>query len=85
LRAAGIPFEREKEFQVLYKGIPLRHKFHCEFVVRGEVILEVKAIAGFVDEHYKQLINYLAISKCKLGLLYHFGGPSLMIKRLFVD
>ena len=41
---ANIPFEREKVYEVNYKGIILPHKFYADFVVFGSIILEVKGI-----------------------------------------
>ncbi|MCK5370869.1 MAG: hypothetical protein KAQ62_20035, partial [Cyclobacteriaceae bacterium] len=38
----------------------------------------VKAQKGIVDEHYAWVINYLAISKCPLGLIINFGENSLV-------
>ena len=80
----GIPYEREKKYEVPYKEIILSHKFQADFVVFDEIILEVKAQKGIVDEHYRWVINYLAISKCNLGLLVNFGEDSLVTKRLIL-
>jgi GxxExxY protein len=79
---AGIDFNREKEFAISYRGVTLRHKYICDFIIANEVIIEVKAQNGIVDENYKQVINYLAVSKCRLGLIYNFAGPSLQIRRV---
>lgn len=78
----GIPYDREKRYEVPYKEIILRHKFQADFVVFDNIILEVKAQKGIVDEHYRWVINYLAISKCPLGLIVNFGEDSLVTKRL---
>ena len=61
-----IPYEREKKYEVEYKGIILPHYFFADFVLYDKIILEVKAQKGIVNEHYAWLINYLAISKCPL-------------------
>lgn len=79
-----IPFTREKEFRVEYKGTILPHKFYADFVVLDDVIVEVKAQKGIAEEHYSQVLNYLAVSKCKIGLIYNFGEPSLVIKRVIL-
>ena len=81
-KCKGIPYEREKKYEIEYKGIILPHYFYADFVVFNQVILEVKAQKGIVDEHYKWVINYLAISKCPLGLLINFGENSLITKRI---
>ncbi len=78
----NIFYEREKKYEVEYKEIILPHYFFADFVVFDKIILEVKAQQGIVDKHYKWVINYLAISKCSLGLIVNFGEESLITKRL---
>jgi GxxExxY protein len=56
--------------------------FSADFVAYGNIILEVKAQVGALDTHYKQVINYLAVSKCPIALLVNFGEPSLKFKRV---
>ncbi len=41
---AGIHYQREKEYSVNYKGIILPHKFYADFVVFGNIILEIKSV-----------------------------------------
>ena len=79
-----IPYEREKKYEVEYKGIILPHYFFADFVVFDKIILEVKAKKGIVDEHYNWVINYLGISKCTLGLIVNFGENSLITKRVIL-
>ncbi|MCW3104862.1 MAG: GTP-binding signal recognition particle [Bacteroidetes bacterium] len=76
-----IPFQREKKFVVNYKTIILPHSFVADFVVFDSVIIEIKAKNGIVDEHLDQTLNYLAVSKCPVGLLVNFGESSLRFKR----
>lgn len=82
LKKRGIHFEREKEYVVEYKNIILPHKFYADFVVKGKIIAEIKAQSGIAENHYGQVINYLAVSKCPIGLIYNFGEPSLIVKRV---
>jgi GxxExxY protein len=79
-----IPYEREKKYEVEYKGIILPHCFFADFVVFDKIILEVKAQKGLVDEHLTWVLNYLTISKCQLGLIINFGDNSLVTKRIIV-
>lgn len=79
-----IPFEREKRYDIQYKEIILSHYFIADFIAFDNIILEVKAQEGVVDEHFKYVINYLAASKCKLGLLVNFGRDSLEYKRVIL-
>jgi GxxExxY protein len=79
-----IPYNREKKYEVEYKGIILPHHFYADFVVFDKIILEIKAQKGIVDEHISWVINYLAISKCPLGLIVNFEGNSLITKRIIL-
>ena len=83
-KKGSITYEREKKYEVEYKGIILPHYFFADFIVFDNIILEVKAQKGIVDEHYSQVINYLAISNCKLGLIINFGENSLITKRVIL-
>ncbi len=81
----SIPYEREKKFQVLYKGEPLPHAYFADFVVYGNIIFEVKSLNNMSDLFYGQVVNYLAASKLRLGLLINFGERSLKYRRLIFD
>ncbi|HAP35202.1 MAG TPA: GxxExxY protein [Bacteroidetes bacterium] len=81
-KTKAIVFEREKEYSIQYKDIILPHKFFADFIVFGSIILEVKAQKNLIEDHYNQMINYLAISNCKVGLLVNFGESSLKFKRV---
>jgi GxxExxY protein len=80
----NIPFEREKKYEITYKGTPLHHHYYADFIIFDKIILEVKAISSIVEEHYKQVINYLALSKNKVGLIVNFGEDSLVHKRVIL-
>jgi GxxExxY protein len=80
----GILFEREKEYNVQYKNVILPHKYYADFVVYDKIILEVKSKKGIVEEHYAQVMNYLAISKLEVGLLINFHEKSMEHKRIIL-
>ena len=78
----NIPYEREKPFPVFYKDHLLKRQYNADFVVFGNVMLEVKAVSGTVDKHYELVLNYLRVSNCRIGLLVNFGEGSLKYKRV---
>ncbi|MBC5863266.1 GxxExxY protein [Flavobacterium turcicum] len=78
----NIIFEREKEFEVQYKNTTLKHKFYADFVVFGNIILEVKTVDCFNNNHFNQCINYLKVSGYELALLANFNSKSLEYKRI---
>ena len=81
-KAHNIPYKREKEFIINYKGHQLSKKFYADFVVYDEIILEVKAAKIIVDENITQTLNYMSITKCGLGIIANFSLKSLQQKRL---
>ena len=83
-RLKGIPYQREKEFPIVYKGFTLPRKYYADFVVFDKIILEAKAIESLTSSHLKQTLNYLATSKLRLGLLVNFGEDSLKHKRVIL-
>jgi len=80
----GIPYEREKKFNVSYKEIILPHHYYADFIIFDEIILEIKAISNLSSGEIRQTLNYLAASKNKLGLLVNFGENSLIHKRIIL-
>lgn len=81
-KANNIFYEREKEYLINYKGTILPHKFYADFVVYDRIILEVKCKKAIIEDHYNQVLNYLAISKLEVGLLLNFHENSLEYKRI---
>lgn len=79
-----ISFEREKEYEILYKGVTLPHKYFADFIVLDKIILEIKSIETLSQNHIKQCLNYLAASKMRLALLVNFREDSLKYKRVLI-
>jgi GxxExxY protein len=80
-QGAGIRFSREKGYGISYKEAILLHFYYADFVVWDKILLEAKAVGSLTDSHVKQVLNYLAASKLRLGLLVNFGDDSLEWKR----
>ena len=60
----------------------LPHYYHADFVIWDKILLEAKAVEKLTDSHIKQVLNYLAASKLRVGLLVNFGGDLLEWKRV---
>jgi GxxExxY protein len=78
----GIPFAAQRAIQLEYKGHPLKHPHHLDFVCFKDVVVEVKAVSALTPADEAQLLNYLAMTKMKRGLLVNFGAKSLEHKRM---
>lgn len=55
----GIPYEREKQIQITYKGYPLGEPYRADFICYGKIIVELKAVNELLGIHKAQVINYL--------------------------
>ncbi|MEO9512757.1 MAG: GxxExxY protein [Flavobacteriaceae bacterium] len=82
LKDNGVPFQKEMRYPVSYKAKMLKHYYYADFVIDDKIILELKAVEKLISGHVKQTLNYLAVSKLKLGLLVNFGEDSLSYKRV---
>jgi GxxExxY protein len=82
LKVRGINYEREKKYSIKYKDAILPHCFYADFVIDSKVILEIKSKASIIEEHYAQVLNYLAISKLSVALIINFHEDSLQQRRV---
>lgn len=75
-----VAFVREEEMVIYYKGIDVG-KRRVDFLVEGNVLVELKAITEINDIHFAQVINYLEAYRLEIALLLNFGEKSMKIKR----
>ena len=86
LAEVSIPYERESELCVMYKGKRLAHKFFADFICFGKIIVEIKSSEkGITDDHIAQTLNYLRASENSIGLIINFGKRRLDYKRLIMS
>ncbi len=81
LTLRGAAFEVEKRLSVYYKGVLVR-EYVADFVVEGQIILEIKAVSQLTPVHEAQAHNYLSATGYRLAILLNFGTPSLQQKRV---
>lgn len=62
---------------VSYKGRDLGANMRLDLLVEGRVVVEVKAVEALHDAHVAQLLTYLKLTGCKLGLLINFNEALL--------
>jgi len=85
LLSRGIQCACEVEFPVYYKGSRLDGRFRADFVCNDSIIVEVKAVSTWGKAEEQQLVNYLKVSKCPLGLLVNCGSDLLQFKRFILS
>jgi GxxExxY protein len=82
LAERSVPFEREVDLPLSYKGRPLDVFYRADFVCFDSVIVELKAIRTLSGVEEAQVINYLKATGLQVGLLLNFGAASLEHRRL---
>jgi GxxExxY protein len=82
----GILTEKEKPMPLYYEEIKMDVAYLVDLMVENSVIIEVKCVEFFNGVHAAQLLTYLKLSQCKVGLLLNFKTSSLRdgIKRLML-
>jgi GxxExxY protein len=77
LTLRNIPFETEQPLVVVYKGVKLDCGYRLDFIVANKVVLELKAVESLLKVHEAQLLTYLRLTGCRVGLLMNFNVPVL--------
>lgn len=76
--------ERQKGLPVTYRGVQLDCGYRIDLLVEDHVVVELKAVERLVPIHEAQLLSYLKLSGCEVGLLINFNVKTLKdgIRRL---
>jgi len=82
LRKAALEFEREKEQVIYYEGEEVGTR-RADFIVEGNIMVELKALINLEDVHLAQAKNYVVAYDLPTGLLINFGATSLQYKKVF--
>jgi GxxExxY protein len=84
-RRREIPFKREVDIPVSYKGVELKTVYRVDFLCFNEVLVEIKALEVLTGIERAQVINYLKAAEIERALLINFGTVSLQYERLVLD
>ncbi len=84
LQSIGLKVEKQRALPLVYKEIKLDAGYRLDLIVEDKVIIEVKSVEALNDVHVAQVLTYLKLSGCKVGLLMNFNVLRLVegLKRL---
>ncbi len=75
LNKQGLMTIKQKALPLIYEETKLEIGYRVDLLVENKVIIEVKAVNDLNDVHLAQILTYLKLSGCKLGLLINFNVP----------
>lgn len=82
LETRKIKFKKDQTFEVVYKGVKLPYKYRADIIVENKIAIGILAENYIMEEDSRKMINQLAASKKKVGLLLNFGESALRYKRI---
>jgi len=69
----GVAVEKQKGLPLIYEDVKLDIGYRTDLIVENKLIVEIKAVEALNDIHLAQVLTYLKLSGCKLGLLINFN------------
>ena len=69
--------EKEKSLPLIYESVNLDCGYRADFIINDKVIIEIKSVESLTDIHMAQVLTYLKLSECKVGLIINFNALKL--------
>lgn len=85
LEEQGIEFQKELSFHPSYHGRQMETLFRVDFLCKGDIVVECKAVEELVSNHRAQLFNYMRLLNCTCGILVNFSPKYAEIERYFLN
>ncbi len=84
LERSGYYVEKQKQLPLIYKEVKLDAGYRIDLLVENTIVIEIKSVDALADIYLAQILTYLKLSGCKLGLLVNFNVAHLKegIKRV---
>jgi len=70
---SGLLIEKQKPMPLIYDEVKLDVGYRIDIMVERKLVIEIKSIEALNDIHLAQVLTYLKLSQCKLGLLINFN------------
>ncbi len=85
IKKSGLHVEKEKPLPLVYEDVKLDCGYRIDLLVERQIVIELKSVETLNDVHTAQVLTYLKLSNCKIGLLINFNVTQLTagLKRLY--
>jgi len=77
LELRDIEYKQQVDLPLEYKGVQVGDGLRLDLIVEGKVVVELKVVKDFDPIHEAQLLTYMKLTDCKVGLLINFNKPTL--------
>ena len=87
LKKTGLDVQKQKALPLVYEEVKLDVGYRIDIIIENKLIIEVKSVEAINDVHFAQLLTYLKLTDCKLGLLINFNVTLIKngIKRVVIN
>jgi GxxExxY protein len=73
LKKLGLNVQKQKALPLIYEDVKLEMGYRIDIIIENKLILEIKSVEALNDVHFAQLLTYLKLTNCKLGMLINFN------------
>jgi GxxExxY protein len=73
LMKTGLDIQKQKALPLVYEEVKLDVGYRIDIIIENKLILEIKSVEVLNDIHFAQLLTYLKLTNCKLGMLINFN------------
>ena len=73
LNKTGLEIQKQKALPLVYEEVKLDIGYRIDIIIENKLILEIKSVEALNDIHFAQLLTYLKLTNCKLGMLMNFN------------
>lgn len=73
LKKLGLNVLKQKPLPLIYEDVKLEIGYRIDIIIENKLILEIKSVKTLNDVHFAQLLTYLKLTNCKLGMLINFN------------
>lgn len=73
LNKTGLDVQKQKALPLVYEDVKLDIGYRLDIIIENKLIIEIKSVEALNDVHFAQLLTYLKLTNCKLGLLINFN------------
>lgn len=85
LQEQGIEYQRELTFHPLYHGKEMKAEYRLDFLCKGDIVVELKAVEKLGSDNKAQLFNYMRLRKAPCGIIVNFAPKYAEIERYLYD